>query len=146
MTHLCVSKTYNIASDNGLSPKRHQAIILNNVAILSIRPKRTYFSEVLFKLRKFSLKKKDLKMPSAKWRQFCIGLNVLTNLYCMRCCAVCSVKYSVGFLWNANVLQYTGNMQCNTVTYKTLKYMAFFIKHEYIYAFSFYSFLHTAMV
>ena len=39
VTHVYVSVQHaNIASDNGLSPVRHQAIIRTNAAILSIRP------------------------------------------------------------------------------------------------------------
>ena len=66
----------NIASDNGLSPVRHQAIIRTNVAILSIRPYPTYFNEILFKTQKFSFK----EMSSVKWRPFCLCLNVLITL------------------------------------------------------------------
>ena len=31
MTHICISKLNTVGSDNGLSPGRHQAIILTNV-------------------------------------------------------------------------------------------------------------------
>ena len=43
----------NITSDNGLLPVQHQAIIWTNAAILSIRPKGTYFHEILFKIQVF---------------------------------------------------------------------------------------------
>ena len=66
-----------IGSDNGLSPVRQQAIIWTNAAILSIRPIGTYFSEILFKIKKFSFKEMHLKMSSAEWRPFCLSLNVL---------------------------------------------------------------------
>ena len=69
-------KYTNIASDNGLSPIRRQAIIWTNAVILLIRPQGTSFSEILFETRKFSFKKMHLKMTSAKWRPFCLGLNV----------------------------------------------------------------------
>ena len=69
-------KHTNIASDNGLLPVWHQAIIWTNAAIMSIRPQRTYFSEILFEIGKFSFKKMHLKMSSAKWWPFCLGLNV----------------------------------------------------------------------
>ena len=52
----------NIASDNGLSPDRRQAIIWTNAAILSIRHKGTYFSEILFKIQMFSFKKMHLEI------------------------------------------------------------------------------------
>ena len=77
-THICVSKVTVIASDNGLSPGRRQAIIWNNAGILSIGLLGTSFSEILIKIHKFSFKKMRLKVSSAKWRPCCLGLNVLT--------------------------------------------------------------------
>ena len=77
-THICVSKLTIIASDNGLSPGRRQAIIWNNAGILSIELLGTNFSEILFEILTFSFKKMRLKVLSAKWRPFCLGLNVLT--------------------------------------------------------------------
>ena len=76
-THICVSKLTIIASDNGLSPGQHQAIIWNNAGILSIRLLGTNFSEILIEILTFSFKKMRLKVSSAKWRPFCLGLNVL---------------------------------------------------------------------
>ena len=80
MTHLCISKLTSIASDNGLSPGRRQAVIWNNAGILLIRPLRTNFSEILIEIQTFSLKKILLKMSSAKCTPFCLGLNVLNCL------------------------------------------------------------------
>ena len=77
-THICISKLTIIASDNGLSPGRRQAIIWNNVGILSIGLIGTNCSEILIKILTFSFKKMHLKVLSAKWRPFCLGLNVLT--------------------------------------------------------------------
>ena len=79
-THIYVGKLTIIGSDNGLSPGRRQAIIWTNVGILLIGPLRTNFSEILIENQTFSLKKMHLKMASAKWRSFCLGLNVLTGL------------------------------------------------------------------
>ena len=76
-THKCVSKFTIIASDNGLSPGRRQAIIWNNAGILSIGLLGTNFSEILIKILTFSFKKMRLKVSSAKWRPFCLSLNVL---------------------------------------------------------------------
>ena len=45
-THICVSKLTIIASDNGLSPGRRQAIIWTNVGILLIGPLGTNFNEI----------------------------------------------------------------------------------------------------
>ena len=78
MTHICVSKINIIGSDNGLSPRRRQAIIWTNAGILLIRPLGTNFSEILFRNQTFSFKKMHLKMSSGKWRPSCLGLNVLT--------------------------------------------------------------------
>ena len=77
--HICVSKLTIIGPENGLSPGRHQAIIGTNAGILLIRPLGTNFSEILIGIQTFSFKKMYLKMLSAKWRPFCLGLNVLTH-------------------------------------------------------------------
>ena len=77
VTHICVNKQTIISSDNGLSPGRRQAIIWTNVGILLIGPWGTNFSEILIGIQTFSFKKMHLKMSSAKWRPFCLGLNVL---------------------------------------------------------------------
>ena len=77
VTHICVSNLNIIDSDNGLSPDRRQAIIWTNAGILLIGPLGTNFSEILIAILKVSFKKMRLKVSSAKWRPFCIGLNVL---------------------------------------------------------------------
>ena len=79
-THICVGKSTIVASDNGLSPGRRQAIIWTNAGILLIGPLGTNFSEILIGIQTFSFKKMHLKMSSAKWRPFCLGLNMLSNL------------------------------------------------------------------
>ena len=79
VTHICVGKLTIIGSDNDLSPGRHQAIIWTNAGILLIEPLGTIFSEILIVIQIFSFKKMHLKMSSAKWRPFCLGLNVLSN-------------------------------------------------------------------
>ena len=79
VTDICVSKLTIIGSDNGLSPGRRQAIIWTNAGILLIEPLGTNFSEILIGIQIFSFKKMRLKMPSAKWRPFCLGLNVLND-------------------------------------------------------------------
>ena len=78
VTHICVSKLTIIGSDNGLPPDRCQAIIWTNAAIWLIRTLGTNFSEILSEIHSFSFKKMHLKMSSAKWQPFCLGLNVLT--------------------------------------------------------------------
>ena len=78
MAHICVSKLTNIDSDNGLSPDRCQAIIRTTAGISLIGPLGTNFSEILIEIHIFSFKKMHFKMSSAKWRPFCLGLNVIT--------------------------------------------------------------------
>ena len=82
VTHICVSEITIIGSDNGLLPGRRQAIIWTNAGILLIGTLGTNFSEILIKIYIFSFKKMYLKMSSAKWWQFCLGLNVLQGYPC----------------------------------------------------------------
>ena len=77
VTHICVSKLTIIGSDNGLSPGRRQAIIWTNAGIMLIRPLGTNFSEMLIAIVTCSFMKMRLKVSSAKWRPFCLDLNVL---------------------------------------------------------------------
>ena len=79
MTHICVSKLTIIASDNGLSPGRRQAIIWTNAGTLLIGHLGTNFGEILIEIHTFLFKKIDLKMSSGKWRPSCLGLNVLRH-------------------------------------------------------------------
>ena len=80
VTHICALNLTVIGSDNGLSPGRRQAIIWTNAGILFIGPLGTNFSEVLIGIQTFSLKKMHLKVVSAKWRPFCLGLIVLMSI------------------------------------------------------------------
>ena len=81
VTHICVSKHTIIGSNNGLSPGRRQDIIWTNAGILLIGTLGTKFSEILIENRIFSFKKIGLNVSSAKWRPFCLGLNVLMESY-----------------------------------------------------------------
>ena len=81
-THRCVGKLTIIGSDNGLSPGRRQAIIWINDGIMLIGSLGTNFSEILIGNQTFSFKKMHLKMSSAKWRPFYLGLNVLSECKC----------------------------------------------------------------
>ena len=74
---ICIGKLTIIGSDNGLSPGRRQAIIWTNAGILLIGHLGTNLSEILIGIQNFSFKKMPLKMSSAKWRPFCLGLNEL---------------------------------------------------------------------
>ena len=100
VTHICVNKLTIIGSDNGLSPGRRQAIIWTNVAIVLIWPLGRNFNEISIEIDTFSFKKIHLKTSPAKWRPFCLGLNVLMHLppiqkssvECWKCCSEGVVK------------------------------------------------------
>ena len=63
---------------DGLLPSRRQAIIWTNAGILLIGPIGTNFSGNLIEILSFSFTKMRLKVSSAKWRPFRLGLDVLT--------------------------------------------------------------------
>ena len=99
MTHICVSKLTIIASDNGLSPGRRQAIIWTNAGILLIGSLGTNFNEILIQIHIISFKKMHLKMSSGKQQPSCLGLNVLTLLD-----SQASVFHNEGFrLWMIDI-------------------------------------------
>ena len=79
VTHMCVGNLTINGSENGLSSGQRQAIIWTNAGILLIGPLGTNFNEISIKIHTFSFKKMHFKMASAKWRPFCLGLNVLTH-------------------------------------------------------------------
>ena len=66
-----------IGSDNALLPTRRHAIIGTNAGILRFWPLETNMSEMSIEIHTFSFNKMQLKMLSAKCRQFCLGLNSL---------------------------------------------------------------------
>ena len=78
VTHICVSKLTIIGVDNGLLPGPRQAIICTKAGISLIGFLGTNFIVILIVIQKVSFNKMHLKMTSAKWRPFCLGLNVLT--------------------------------------------------------------------
>ena len=85
VTHICVGNLASLGPDNGLSPGQRQAIIWTDAGILLIGPLGTSFSEILIDIHTFSFTKMHLKMSSAKWRPFCLGLNVsIPPLHVMR--------------------------------------------------------------
>ena len=84
-TCICVGKLTIIGSDNGLSPDRRQAIIWTNAGKLLIGPLGTNFNENLIGIQTFSFYKMHFKMSSAKWRPFCLGLNVLNGIQTGSC-------------------------------------------------------------
>ena len=92
MTHICVSKLTIIGSDNGLAPGRRQAIIETNSGILLIKPVGKNLNDLSIRIQTFSFKKMHLKMSSAKWYPFCLGLNVLITYSQNECW--CSISRS----------------------------------------------------
>ena len=84
VTHICVSKLTTIGSDNGLSPGRRQAIIWANAEILLIGPLGINFNEILIKINSVSFTEMHLKISSAKWCLFRLGLNqLITTINCI---------------------------------------------------------------
>ena len=100
VTHLRVSKLTSIASDNGMSPGRRQAIIWTNAGILLIGPLQTNFGEILSELHTFSFKKMRMKISSGKWRQFCLRLNVLKMRFRLISDIVTAPKLGIVFTMN----------------------------------------------
>ena len=107
MTHIYISDLTSIGSDNSLSPGRRQAITWTNAGILLIVPLATNFSENSIEILAFSFTKMRLKVSSAKWRPFCLGLNMLTHLVqnknasvtCSFLLRVCLVYHCPIWLW-----------------------------------------------
>ena len=120
MTHICVSKLTIIGSDNGLSPDRHQAIIWTNAGILFIGTLGTNFSDILIEIRIFSFKKMGLKVSSAKWRPFCLGLNVLIQVNCHKATLVTAPSHRLNQCWIITILQNFCNihMGCRVIVSK----------------------------
>ena len=139
MTHICVSKLTIIGSDNGLSPGRRQAIIWTNAGILSIGTLGKNFSEILSEIHAFSFKKMHLKMSSAKWRPFCLGLNEVrwrdshdksrtAPPLCLNHCWL-SVKYMGRdkFQWNLNQNTLILIKEIPTLKMLSVKYPPFYL-------------------
>ena len=127
MTHICVGNQNIIGSDNGLSPGRRQAIIWTNAGILLIGPLGTNFSEFLIVIHAFSFSKLHLEMASAKWRPFCLDLNVL--MYQFRVILRLCIRTSIAIIWNicwtndvyANSMdEYSRNMQVLSVIWRMM--------------------------
>ena len=80
VSHISISKLTVIGSDNGLLPVQHQAIIWTSAAILLIRPKGTYFSEILSKIKKF-IEENAFENVTCKVAPFCPGGDELMGLW-----------------------------------------------------------------
>ena len=112
VTHICVSKQTIIGSYNGLSPGRRQAIIWTNAGILLIGPLGTNFSEISIGIQTFSFKKIHLKMSSAKWCPFCLGLNVLKVMLLLVCYLVMTNYWNIGSGYNWHLSAFHWIMPC----------------------------------
>ena len=97
-----VSNLTIIGSDNGLSPGRRQSIIWTNAGILLIGPLGTNFNEISIEIVTFSFKKMRLKVSSAKWRPFCVGLKVF--YYIMAGHAIVVVKDITLLFYHGNAV------------------------------------------
>ena len=133
--HISVNKLTIIGSDNGLSPGQHQAIIWTNAGILSIGPLGANFSEILIEIQTFSLKKIRLKMLSAKWRPFCLCLNVLMaslihwiiGQSCIHCCIFWYYQFcynSITLAWGKALITCISTV-CSTACFWGLIYENF---------------------
>ena len=76
MTHLYVSKLTRIGSHNRLAPWPAPSHYLTQCWDIVNSNPRNWLRWILSKIHTSSFKKMHLKMSSAKWRQFCLGLNV----------------------------------------------------------------------
>ena len=76
ITHLCVNKPGHLWLDNGCRLQR-QAIVRTIARLLMIRTLGISFSEIWSKIQQFSHNKIKLKILSANWRPFCLGLSPL---------------------------------------------------------------------
>ena len=106
VTHICLCNLTIISSDNGLSPGRRQTIIWTNASVLLIGPLGTNFSEISIEMQTFSFKKMCLKVSSARWRPFYLGLNVInrstSHELCLMFAFCCSSNLLLEF---ADILQ-----------------------------------------
>ena len=93
VTSLRLSDTYNvtvsineviIASDNGLSPIRRQAIILNNAGLLLIGSLGAIFSEILIKIHQLSFKKMHFKNVVCKTAAILSPISMCSGLHCIQ--------------------------------------------------------------
>ena len=65
---------------DGLLPIRDHAIIWTKAGILLIEPLGTNFREILIEIHIFPFMKLHLKLLSAKWQTFCLGLILLITV------------------------------------------------------------------
>ena len=97
MTHICVGKLATIASDNGLSPGRHQAIIWTNAGILLIWSLGTNFSEFKISIEENAFENIVCEMAAIVSRPQCVN-----SIYTMKrlevsktCDAILTKKHDI---------------------------------------------------
>ena len=73
-------------------------ISLYSAGILLIRTLGTNFSEIVSEIDTFAFKKVYLKMSSAKWRPFCLGLNMWIHWGQDKMAAILQTSFSNRFL------------------------------------------------
>ena len=78
-----------------------------------IGPLGTNFCENLIEIHTFSLKNLHLKRSSAKWRPFCVFLNVLSNYIYIKLFDVITHPCSNFTLWNWPAVEVRTRMSCN---------------------------------
>ena len=91
--------------DNGLAPGR---LIWTNAEILLIRTLGMNLSETLRETPTFWFKKMHLKMSSAKWRQFCLSLNVLIRPHWIYSGKYHEIHVFIQLLWSCHLHGHTG--------------------------------------
>ena len=101
-----LGKLIIIGLGDGLSPGRRQAIIWTNAGMLLIWPSGTNLNKMMITIHIFSFKKMHSKMSSAKWRPFCLGLNVLIT-----------PPYVPKYLYYISIIDIMKISQCSNVSY-----------------------------
>ena len=110
--------------------------------MLSIGPLGTNFNEISIGIQTFSFKKMHFKMASAKWRPFCLGLNVLIWFYVIIYCVIWIywdlTVTSLNTIWKQYV-QICADMCCSKVqkcclecVYQVLHLILFFVCSQWI--------------
>ena len=91
--------------------------IWTNVGILLIGPLGTNFSDIFIEIQKFSFRKMHLKMSSAKWRPFSLGLDVLTSWRPKRL-FICFTAVCYESIFNTPKLHMTGYFRGKSTGYR----------------------------
>ena len=129
MTYIRVDKLIIIGLDNGLSPGRHQAIILTSTGMVLIDPLGTNFSGILLGIQTFYFRKMHLKMSYAKKCPLCLCLNVfkpcsfhLSKRVCViHCCffsndcTMLTTRVMSWYIFTMDIFMYVGKMEMTSI-------------------------------